>query len=160
MNSVLVYSLIAIGLVAIVVLSLLIRRQLRSQREARNRQAEKAARLAAQAQEHHRYLVDSVRIIAGAVLHDEKMTLTEGCIRIKVLLDNLAPQLHQHETLAVINRVYAATSHIPFLEAWKALSREERAGFEREMAHIEAEHKDEVHRAMRALQTWPLERLQ
>lgn len=160
MNPALTHTLIIIGLVAIVLLSLLIRRQLHTRRQFQARLKAEAARRAEEAQEHRRYLIDSIRIIAGAVLHDERMTLTEGCIRIKVLLDNLAPHLHQHEQFAVINRMFEATSHIPFLEAWKALSRQEQARFELEMARIEAEHETEVRRAMEALESWPLEQLQ
>lgn len=157
MNTALTYTLIVTGLVAIVLLSLTIRRQLRTQREQRARQEAAAARLEQDAQEQQRYLIDSVRIIAGAVLNDERMTITEGCIRLKVLLDNLAPELHQHADFAVIDQVYAATSHIPFLEAWKALSREEQARFEREMAQVESEHESRVRQAMLALGTWPFE---
>jgi hypothetical protein len=160
MNTSLTYTLIVTGSVAIVLLSLLIRRQLRSQREQKAQRAAEAARLEQEAQAHRRYLIDSVRIISQAVLHDDKMTITEGCIRLKVLLDNLAPHLHQHEHFAVIEQVFDATRHIPFLDGWKALSRREQARFELEMAKIEAEHEPRVRKAMEALQTWPLEQLQ
>jgi len=160
MSDTLIYLLILAGLVVILLLSLLIRRQLRDRQAVREQQQRQRIQLEREAREHRRYLVDSIRIIAAAVLHDEKMTMTEGCIRLKVLLDNLAPHLHQHEQFAVINRVFEATSHIPFLEEWQALSSAQKREYEREMAQVEAEQGERVRHAMQALQTYPLEQLQ
>ncbi len=160
MSSTLTYTLIGIGLAAIVLLSLQIRRQLRRQRQARQTQQAREQQLRQQAQEHRRYLVDSVRLIAAAVLNDEKMTLTEGCLRLKVLLDNLAPHLLQHQDFVVIERVYEATRHIPFLAEWKALSKVEQARYQLQMVQVEAEHVEAAEHAMRALQEYPLEQLQ
>lgn len=160
MSASLTYTLIAIGLVAIVILSVVIRRQLSSSRKLREEQAALARQHEQQAQEQRRYLIDSIRIIASAVLHDEKMTMTEGCIRVKVMLDNLAPHLHQHERFAVIERVYQATQHIPFLEDWKALSRSEKHEYQKEMEQLEKEHGEQVRAAMTELQSYPLEQMQ
>lgn len=160
MSASLTYTLIAIGLVAIVLLSTLIYRQLKTARELREQQEQQAREYEQQAQEQRRYLIDSIRIIASAVLHDEKMTMTEGCIRVKVMLDNLAPHLHQHENFAVIERVYRATEHIPFLEDWKALSRTEKREYQKEMAQLEKEHGEQVRTAMTELQRYPLEQMQ
>ena len=160
MNSTLTYTLIVIGLIAIVLLGLQIRRQLRRQRELKLAQQTRELELREQAREHRQYLVDSVRLVAAAVLNDEKMTLTEGCIRLKVLLDNLAPHLLQHQDFVVIERVYEATRHIPFLAEWKALSKVEQARYQLQMVQVEAEHVDAAEHAMRALQRYPLEQLQ
>ncbi|MBS99977.1 MAG: hypothetical protein CMI01_15050 [Oceanospirillaceae bacterium] len=160
MNSQLLYLLIALGIALCAVLVALIRRQLRAQRERLDVQEQQRQKLEREAREHRDYLADSVRIIANAVLHDEKMTITEGCIRLKVLIENLAPHLLQHETFAVIGRVFDATKHIPFLDQWKALSRVEQARYELEMARVEAEHAEDVERAMQALKSYPLEQMQ
>jgi type II secretory pathway pseudopilin PulG len=61
MNTSLTYTLIVTGSVAIVLLSLLIRRQLRSQREQKAQRAAEAARLEQEAQAHRRYLIDMTR---------------------------------------------------------------------------------------------------
>lgn len=159
MSSTLTYVLILSGLVAIVALSLVIRRQLRDLRAARELQEQQREKSEQSAREHRQYLIDSIRIISSAVIHDEKMTITEGCIRLKVLLDNLAPHLHQHADFAVIQRVYEATKHIPYLADWRALSRVEKARYELQMAQVEAEQGEAVERAMQALQTYPLEQL-
>jgi uncharacterized protein HemX len=86
MNSQLLYLLIALGIALCAVLVALIRRQLRAQRERLDVQEQQRQKLEREAREHRDYLADSVRIIANAVLHDEKMTITEGCIRLKVLI--------------------------------------------------------------------------
>lgn len=160
MSAPLTYLLIAAGLILILILSFVIRRQLRAQHQARVEQQRQRETLEREAREHRQYLIDSVRIIASAVLHDEKMTMTEGCIRLKVLLDNLAPHLHQHEQFAVINRVFEATAHIPFLEEWRALDTAQKRRYEKEMAQVERDQGESVRHAMRALQTYPLEQLQ
>ncbi|GGC04186.1 hypothetical protein GCM10011352_33010 [Marinobacterium zhoushanense] len=160
MSASLTYLLIAAGLIVILILSLVIRRQLLAQKHAREQEQQQRETLERDAREHRQYLIDSVRIIAAAVLHDDKMTMTEGCIRLKVLLDNLAPHLHQHEQFAVINRVFEATSHIPFLEQWRALSSAEKRRYEKEMAQVEKEQGEHVRHAMQALQTYPLEQMQ
>lgn len=160
MSPTLIYTLIAVGLAAVLLLSLQIRRQLQRQRERVAAEQAQAEQVKQQAEAHRRYLADSVRLVASAVLHDEKMTLTEGCIRLKVLLDNLAPHLLQHQDFSIIERVYEATRHIPFLEAWKALSKVEQARYQLQMVQVEAEHLDAVQQAMRKLQEYPLERLQ
>lgn len=160
MSASLTYTLIGVGLVAVVLLSFLIRRQLKAASALREQQEQQALELEQKAQEQRRYLIDSIRIIASAVLHDEKMTMTEGCIRIKVMLDNLAPHLHQHERFAVIERIYQATEHIPFLEDWKALSRDEKRDYQKEMSRLEQEHGEQVRAAMTELQSYPLEQMQ
>lgn len=160
MSPFLTYALILIGLGAILFFSLVIRRQLKQQAIRRERNRVQRERVAREAREHRQYLVDSIRIIAAAVLHDEKMTITEGCIRLKVLLDNLAPHLHGHEQFAVIGRVFDATSHIPFLEEWRALDSARKREYEKEMNRVEREQGARVRDAMQALQSYPLEQLQ
>ncbi len=87
------YALIVIGSLIIALLLVVIYRQIRSDQErkaqiqaAEQKQAEEAAR-------QRDYLVESVKLIANAILHDDKITLTEGCIRLKVMIDHLDPSL-------------------------------------------------------------------
>ncbi|WP_156495351.1 DUF2489 domain-containing protein, partial [Oleiphilus sp. HI0128] len=44
--------------------------------------------------------LNSIKVIAQCML-DEQVELSEGCIRIKVLLDHLAPNLHEDERFSV-----------------------------------------------------------
>ncbi len=140
MSSTLIYSLIAAGLVAIVILSAVIVRQLGRARRPREEQARREAAAVAALEERHRYLQESIRLVAGAILHDEKMTLTEGCIRLKVLLENFRPQLLQQQAYAVITEVHDKTSHIPIKEEWQALPKKLKRSYEQEMRELEEQH--------------------
>lgn len=151
MSTTLIYSLIAAGLVAIAILSAIIVRQLSRARRQRERQAEREAAAVAALEERHQYLQDSIRLVAGAILHDEKMTLTEGCIRLKVLLENFRPQLLQQEAYAVITEVHDKTSHIPIKEEWQALPKKLKRSYEQEMRELEQQHQDAVHAIAREL---------
>ena len=158
MSSTLINILIGVGLIACVILIVVISRQLKAQRERREQIAANEQKQAERAREHRQYLIDSVRLISSAVLHDEKMTMTEGCIRLKILLDNLAPQLLLQPKLVVIQEVYAQTEHIPFLDQWKALKPVAKRKFEKEMAEIESRHEQDIRAAMHELQQYPLDK--
>lgn len=151
MSSILIYSLIAVGVLAILVLSVVIYRQLGQARTRREEQAAREARAVAHLEERHRYLQESIQLVAGAMLHDEKMTLTEGCIRLKVLLENFRPQLLQQEAYAVINEMHDRTSHIPIKEEWQALPKKLKRSYEQEMRQLEATHQDALQAVAREL---------
>jgi hypothetical protein len=128
-------------------------RQQRQQREARQSQAE------AKAREQRQYLIDSIRVIARAMSEDEKMTLTEGSIRLKILLDNLMPELHQNPDFAIISTHYEATRHIPYLEGWKSLELSQQRRYRQEMDVLEQQHRDALLRAAAKLHEYPLDRM-
>lgn len=142
--------LIVIGLVVIAGLLLLIRHQLRTQRAAREAHAQLLSDYQAKAQEQRDYLVDSIRVIALA-MQDEQCELAEGCIRLKMLLDHLAPYLHEHEDFSIINQMYEATKHMPILEEWKKLKIKRRFELTQEREALEAEHKLAILEAARKL---------
>lgn len=111
---------------------------------------------AASAQKHKHYLIDSIRIIARSIV-DGQCPMIEGCIRLKVMIDNYAPQLHQQPELQVVELIYVKTSHIPTLEAWKNLPAHERNSFQTEMDHLESEHAVSIKEAARFLKEYPFE---
>lgn len=153
MSTTLSYSLIALGLVAIIILSAIIYRQLNRARTLKAEQAEREAAAMAALEERHQYLQESIQLVAGAILHDEKMTLTEGCIRLKVLLENFRPQLLEQEAYAVINEVHDKTSHIPIKDEWQALSKKLKRSYEQEMRDLETLHQEAVEAVARELST-------
>ncbi len=153
MSTTLTYSLIALGLLAIVILSAIIQRQLGRARKLKAEQAEREAAAVEALEERHQYLQESIQLVAGAILHDEKMTLTEGCIRLKVLLENYRPQLLQQDAYAVINEVHDKTSHIPIKDEWQALPKKLKRSYEQEMRALESEHQAAVEVIARELST-------
>lgn len=166
MSDGLVYALIGIGLLAIAGLLVFIVRKIAQLRSRRRQAAEDEARLQelqvqarVRAQEQRAYLIESIRVIARAMSEDERLTLTEGCIRLKVLLDNLMPELHQNPDFSIIASHYEATRHIPFLDAWKQLDRREQRRFRREMELLENENREALLSAAGKLHAYPLERM-
>jgi len=151
MSTEIVYTLILVGVVVIVALSLIIYRQVSLAKALSREKKEAQARHAAEAAKQRDYLVDSSRLIATAILNDDKITLTEGCIRLKVMIDNLNPQMHHDELYSVFEEVYNRTSHIPFLSGWRELERKQQRAFEKEMRAIEHECEARINQAAKSL---------
>jgi hypothetical protein len=159
MSDVVLYGFSALGLVVIVALLVYIVRHLRQQRQRRLENEQRLEEIRNKGREQHQYLIDSVRVIARAMSEDEKMTLTEGCIRLKVLLDNLMPELHHNPDFEIIAIHYEATRHIPYLKEWKNLERSQQRRFQQEMNALEFKHKDALLLAAGKLQDYPLGRM-
>ncbi|MBL4782327.1 MAG: DUF2489 domain-containing protein [Porticoccaceae bacterium] len=85
----------------------------------------------------------SIIILAKGLVADE-LSITEGCLRISWLLTQIDPQARESEACSVFYQVAEATSHIPILEAWKALSREQRKAFDLERLKTEKAFADFV----------------
>lgn len=153
-----VYALIALGLLACAGLLVFIFRQQKAINTAKAEQAQKLKELEEKAQAQRDYLIESIHVIANAMINDERMTLTEGTIRLSVLLDNLSPQVKQEQDIAVIGEVYEQVKHIPFLEKWQALDKQEKWRFTQEMKKVEAQYKDELLKAARVLSDYPFEK--
>lgn len=122
----------------------------------KSQQEASALEHASKAQEQKNYLIDSIRIISRSVV-DGQCPMTEGCIRLKVLIDNYSPLLHDQRDLHVIEIVYNKTSHIPTLEAWKQLSSKEKLLFQKEIDSLELEHAEEIRKAAEFLKDYPFE---
>jgi len=85
----------------------------------------------------------SIIILAKGLVADE-LSITEGCLRIAWLLTQLNPDARESEAYSVFYQVAEATAHIPILEAWKALSPEQRKAFDRERLETEKAFGDFV----------------
>jgi len=71
----------------------------------------------------------SIIILAKGLVADE-LSVTEACLRISWLLTQIDAKARESEAYSVFFQVADATSHIPILEAWKALTREQRKAFD------------------------------
>ncbi|RLU01099.1 DUF2489 domain-containing protein [Ketobacter sp.] len=89
------------------------------------------------------YIHESLNVIASAVL-DNQCPITEGCIRMAVLLDNLPLDCDTKHRFSVVFEVYNATRHIPTHSQWKALERKHQRKFEQEMWALERKHNEAV----------------
>ena len=109
------WSLIIAGLVAIILLAVFIRRQMQLLSENRKRQAK-----AEEFQTNRRKdMIRSVRVIAMAVEEDQ-IEYSEACLRLKGLLDHIAPELLEQSPFRVFQDVHDQLQHMPTHRARQA----------------------------------------
>lgn len=101
-------------------------------------------------QERDQRLATDIRFIAESMANDQA-PMIEGCIRIKVLLDNYHGPRRPELDVEVFELVYDATAHIPIHQAWKDLSRAERQLHQRHMDHLEQQYGARVGLAVKQL---------
>lgn len=94
--------------------------------------------------------VNSIKVIAQCMI-DEQVELSEGCIRIKVLLDHVAPQLHEDDRYSVFIKMYNATEHMPTHEARKQTDKRTIFKLDQERFKLEEDNQDEILKASRAI---------
>ena len=131
--------------------------QQRKQQE--QQQLELAQTRANNEQKRLSHIHESINVIASAVL-DDQCPLTEGCIRLAVLLDNLPLNCSNKHEYSVLFEVYQATRHIPTHDQWKALTRKQRKQYEREMTELETQHEQRIKTVMAAIKAEPFPRAQ
>ncbi len=85
----------------------------------------------------------SIIILAKGLVAGE-LSITEACLRISWLLTQINPAARELEAYSVFYQVADATAHIPILEAWKALTREQRKAFDLERLKTEKAFGDFV----------------
>ncbi|MGH1371600.1 MAG: DUF2489 domain-containing protein [Cellvibrionaceae bacterium] len=122
--------------------------QLRRLREKQKAQLEAVA----QAGVEQRLRVNKSIQIINQSLIEGQMTITEGAIRTKVLLDGLSVTDAVRDEFSAFYELAAATDHIPILEAWKALSTKQKLKLDSERETLEAQYRDAVLDAARRIQ--------
>lgn len=90
--------------------------------------------------------VNSIKVIAQCMI-DEQVELSEGCIRIKVLLDHVAPQLHEDDNFSVFMKMYDATEHMPTHEARKKTDKRIIFKLDQERFKLEEDNQEEILKA-------------
>ncbi|BFM16135.1 hypothetical protein R50073_23180 [Maricurvus nonylphenolicus] len=112
--------------------------------KAQEAKREEEERLLAQKNaEQKLYRNRSIQALAQGVLEDQ-LTLTEGAIRIRVMLDGLDVNASVQEEFKAFYQLSDATKHIPILEEWKKLKLKQRVAFDKERQQLEADHKEFV----------------
>lgn len=118
-------------------------------REAKLKALEEANQKAQR--EQREWLNKSIQILAQA-LHNDELTLTEACIRITGCLDSLDVQVAVKEEFSAFYQLREKTAHIPYLDAWKQLSRAEQNQFDVERLRHESAFNDFVMDAAKRIQ--------
>lgn len=149
MNSGIIWSSIVIGLLAsAALLSLILKkwRYIKAAEEIRHTQ-DKTKR------EKREHAIESIRIIALCMI-EEQVELSEGCIRIKVLLDHISPELHEQEPFTVFSTMYGATEHMPTHGARKRANKALIRQLDSERFELEKNYKDAIIEAAKAIRDY------
>lgn len=112
------------------------------QRDAGVRQQDAVAR----SEQAHK----SIEILARATVIDE-LTVTEACMRIDYLMQQLHASHRFNLQRQVFTQVAEAAGHIPILDRWQALSAADKKRYTLERLRIEANYRDFVIAACRQL---------
>ena len=91
-----------------------------------------------------------IQILAGALVREE-VTLTEGCMRIAYLLTQVDDKARQKQEYSVFFQLAEATAHIPVLEAWQELSKQQQRAYNKERANTEEAFQEFVLEAAQQL---------
>ena len=137
------WYIIILGIVIILVLAAVAWRLQSRVYQMENRQKQQAEVLHQQQEKHQQYLNNSIQVLAQGIV-DEQLSLTEGAIRISVLLDNLNITAEEKQTYSAFFQLAEATAHIPVLKAWKALPKKEKLRYDKERLGIEDKFKSFV----------------
>lgn len=140
------WTLITIGVLAIASLLVFIRRQARIIADSRRR-SEKAD---AFQQQRRQDMIDSIRVIAMAVEADQ-VEYSEACLRIKGLLDHVAPELLERSPFRVFLVVHEKLQHMPTHRARQATETRFVQKMDKERFEVEEIHADEIRRAATAI---------
>jgi len=144
-----VFAVVSAGLVVFII------RQLKSQREILAERERQQQILDEKNAERRAYLIESITVIANGMIEDDRLTLSEGVIRLQGLLSELAPEMLQQPDFIAIQSHYDKISHIPYLERWQALDKKEQRKYLREMKKLESESEELLMEAARKLRTNP-----
>ena len=140
------WVLIGVGVIAIGALLYSIQRQWRRLHHVR-----RARQHTRELQQQRRSnMIESIQILA-MTLEQEQVEPSEGCIRIKGLLDHVAPELLRHSPYDVFQTMYEKTEHMPTHEARRQADPKLIRRLDEERFALEAEHSERIHEAALAI---------
>ena len=88
-------------------------------------------------------LAADIRFIAKAMVQ-QQCEITEGCLRLKVLMDRLDETLQHHSDYQTIQRHYQKTAHMPHHQAYQALNRKQQFKLDQARFELESQHRQQV----------------
>ena len=124
-------------------------------RALEQKQLKDARETEARRQQHIHDASQGVRILAGAMIREE-VTLTEGCMRIAYLLTQVDEASKDKQAYSVFFQLASATAHIPVLDAWKRLPKQQKVAYTKERTLIEGAFQEFVIDAAQGLLSDPL----
>jgi len=149
MSAGLQWAIIIVGIILIAGLVWFIRGQWQHLSAARRVQAKTRA-----LQEKRREsMVESIHLLAMAA-EQEQVEYSEACIRIKGLLDHVAPELLAEEPYSIFQLMYEKTEHMPTHEARKQADRALIRKLDEERFALEEEHGEAIAVAVKAIRRY------
>ena len=94
----------------------------------------------------------SIRVIAQALLQND-LSSTEAAMRIGFLAQQLTNGFEQDKSIKVFQALAMDASHLPILDAWKALPKEEKNRLEKERLSIENKYAEQIQLVAKTLST-------
>lgn len=140
------WTLIIVGLVVIVLLAVFITRQSRVIRAGNV----SAARNQAFAAERQDSMVESIKVLAMAIEQDQ-VEYSEACLRIKGLLDHVAPGLLEQTPYRIFQEMHDQIQHMPTHRARQETDPRFVQKMDRERFALEEKHADSIRRAATAI---------
>lgn len=97
-------------------------------------------------------LRESIRILCSSMI-DKQVEISEGCMRVKILLDHFDARLHHDEVFGVFNQVYDRLESMPRFEQRKLVNRKVLDKLDATRFSVEEDYRERVLVACRALMT-------
>ena len=146
MNEIVIWVGILIGIALIAGLCWFIKTKMNALNVIKEKQLQQEKQKA----EKRDYLLESIKVITTAML-EEQVELSEGCIRIKVLIDHLDASLHEQESFKIFEKMYRETEHMPTHEARKQTDKNFIHKLDQQRYALEKKYRDEIHQAAKLL---------
>jgi len=144
-----IYFAIFTGCLFIVALSVYIYRHFKTQNDQKKAQQAIVEQHLKEYDERQEYVTSSINIIVKA-LASEQIEVVEASIRLKMLVDQLKPNLPE-SSFPVMQEVFEKTKHIPKLKDWKALDKKQRKIFTKDLMSLEMKHAQAVKEEVKVL---------
>ncbi|MGI0119377.1 DUF2489 domain-containing protein [Zooshikella sp. RANM57] len=100
--------------------------------------------------QHRDFLISSIRLIAAAVVN-EQVNLSEACIRLRFLLENIDENILKQADFAVIDTMYLATKDMPTHDERHSLRPNKLNALDKERLELEAQYRQEIMHAAKKL---------
>lgn len=126
-------------------------------RQQRQRVAQSRAQRLKAEQAKHDYVVESVRVLARHIV-DGELNISEGAIRLKVLLDNIALSDIDKQRFVAFERMFEQVKDLDTHASRAALTADQRKAQDRVRHKAEFQHRDAVVAAAQALLSIDLNR--
>jgi hypothetical protein len=146
MSDAVIWSGIFVGLVIIASLSWFIFTKIRELKVLKAKRVEKEA----QETEKRNHLINSIKVIATTMLEDQ-VELSEGCIRIKVLIDHFDASLHEQASFKIFEEMYKSTEHMPTHQARKNTDKNFIHKLDQQRFALEKKHRESIRKGAEEL---------